>query len=48
MGRKASEPVGAVGRELDVVALHGQPCMQRLTVGFVVLDDEDPDAVARS
>ena len=41
MGGEAPQAVGAVGGQLDVVALHGQPRVQRLAVGLVVLDDED-------
>ena len=40
-GDEAPEAVGAVGGQLDLVALHGQARVQRLAVGLVVLDDED-------
>ena len=46
MGGEAAQPVGAVGGQLDVVALHRQARVQRLAVGLLVLDDEDADPPA--
>ncbi len=47
MGGEAPQPVGAVGGQLDLIALHGQARVQRLAVGLVVLHDEDADPTAR-